>query len=331
MNRQDGALLLATARNNKLKVALHTVAGVALVGSSIGFSTMIALYFGFDVFGAKDRPPFDILASNKTLAITAAILCALLALIARVGQTVIEATVTIDRERWFAEELRASPAAKQIAGNIVRASNYYGRLSTASMRAVSIIGVLALNLVGLTIALPNHYATAGVLLILLCSIGLYAIMRTLASKMADATDGLFANVKALGTWKTNGAQSATDEVERYYKSYYNRIFLASTFSFTSLFFAFALSLVILLLHELNVLNIDFGELFIAFTLLQAYLGLVGNFFGALVQGAAFLPAVKPYSGFVAGFSPGSKDQNHVGAKAYLNGDPALEATSLEDL
>lgn len=330
MNRRDGALLLATAGNNKLYVALHTVAGIALVLSSIGFSTMIALYFGFDAFGLKYRPPFDLLANNKTIAIAAAILSALIALIARVGQTVIEAKVTIDRERWFAEKLRASLAAQQVQGNIVRASNYYGRLSTASMKAVSIVGILIVNLAGLTALLPLHFAAGGAILILLCCVGLYVIMRALAGKMTNATIGLFTNAKALAAWKTNGTQDTTDEIEQYYKSYFYRIFLVSTFSFTSLFSGFAFSLILLLMHELNMLEIDFGELFIAFTLLQAYLGLVGNFFGSLVQGAALLPAVKPYASYVAGISFDPEHQNPNGLKSYLNGDTALEGNSLED-
>jgi len=331
MNRRDGALLLATAGNNRLYVALHTVAGVALVLSSIGFSTMIALYFGFDAFGLKHRPPFDLLANDKTIAIAAAIVSALIALVARAGQTIIEAKVTIDRERWFAEKLRASPAAQQVQGNIVRASNYYGRLSTASMKAVSIVGILIVNLAGLIIALPLHFAAGGAILILLCSVGLYVIMRALASKMTNATNGLFKNAKALSAWKTNAAQGTTDQIDEYYKSYFYRIFLVSTFSFTSLFFGFTFSLLILLMHEFDILDIDFGELFIAFTLLQTYLGLVGQFFGSLVQSAALLPAVKPYASYVAEIPFDPEDENLNASKSYPHEDTALAGSSLEDL
>jgi hypothetical protein len=330
MNRRDGALLLATARNNKLNVVMHTLTGIALIVSSIGFSVMIALYFGFDVLGVQHRPPFSTFASEKTYTIITAIALALIALVARIAQTVIEAKVTVDQEKWFAERLRASPASKLVPGNITRASNYYGRLSATSMRAVSIIGVLIVNLIGLIIHLPPHYGTIGIALILCCSLGFYGVMRSLAARMADATHGLFTYAKALNSWKINSKNPYSEESDKYFRSYYNRIFLSSFFSFTPLFFAFTFSIFILVMHELNFFEVDFGEVFIVFTILQAYLGLVGNFFGALVQSSAFLPAVRPYAGFIPGL-PTKDNQTTPDPKSYTAVDHALENGSLEEL
>lgn len=318
---------MATVANNKLNVALHTVAGIALIGSSVGFSAMIALYFGFDVLGINDRPGFSGLAENKIYAISAAIVFALISLAARAGQTLIEARVTVERERWFAEELRASPAAKLVRGNIARASNYYGRLSNVSMRTISIVCVLALSLIGLIIHLPPHYGTIGIGVVLACFVGLYGMMKTLTGRVTDATNGLFQHAKEAGAWKINGQTKRTKEVDLYYKSYQNRLILSSSFSFAPLFFALAFSIFILIMHESKAIDVDFGEVFIVFALLRAYLALVSSFFTGLLQSAAFLPAVKPYAAFIPGLSLLPEDQSVADAK-YLAEEPVLEEDSI---
>lgn len=324
------ALLLAAAVNNKLYVALHTVTGITFFGSSVGFSVMLALYFDYDVLHLKQSQWFGFLASNKTYAISFAILLALSALISRVAQTFIEAKVTIDQERWFAERLRAAPAAKRVPANIPRASNYYGRLANSSMRVFSIVGVLIANFLGLLIHLPPHYGPAGVVLLICCSGALYAGMKTLATKMTESTNGLFKYAKDLNTWKIDANQEPTEEVERYFSSYLNRIFLASIYSFTPLIFALAFSVFILVVHLLNFSSFDLGEVFILFTLLRAYLGLVSNFFSALVQGAAFIPAVKPYAAFIPGLELSPEEQNALDAK-YLTDDVVLDRSSMDEI
>ncbi|WP_445501922.1 hypothetical protein [Microvirga sp. G4-2] len=330
MNRRDRALVLATVANNKLNVALHTVAGIALIGSSVGFSAMIALYFGFDVLGMKDRSGLSALAENKVYAISAAIVFALISLVARAGQTLIEAKVTVERERWFAEELRASPAAKLVQGNIARASNYYGRLSNVSMRTVSIVCVLVVSLIGLIIHLPPHYGTIGVGVVLTCFVGLYGIMKTLTGRITDATHGLFQHAKEAGAWKLNSKNAHTEEVDLYYKSYQNRLILSSSFSFAPLFFALVFSIFILLMHESKAIDVDFGEVFIVFALLRAYLALVSSFFTGLLQSAAFLPAVKPYAAFIQGLSLPQESQSVTDAK-YLAEEPVLEEDSMGEI
>jgi len=329
MRTRDRTLFLATAANNKLNVALHTIAGVVLIGSSVGFSAMIALYFGFDVLGLKKHPQLSVFANNKTLAISAAIIFALAALISRIGQTFIEAKVTVDHERWFAETLRLAPAAKRVKGSIPRASNYYGRLAATSMRAVSIVGVLLANLIGLLLHLPRHYGPIGIALILCCFGGLYAIMRIFNVRMADSTSGMFKYTKSVNDWKLNSSHPSTEELNHYFKAYLNRIFIASYFSFTPLFFALGFAIFIFMMHELDVTTFDLGEIFIVFTLLRAYLALVGNFFGALLQAAALLPAVRPYAAFIPGLNLSQEQLSSIEAK-YLVDDPLLESQSLDD-
>lgn len=330
MNRRDRALVLATAANNKLNVALHTVAGIALIGSTVGFTAMIALYFGFDVLGIQYRPALKTLADNKVYAISAAIVFALISLVARAGQTFIEAKVTVDRERWFAETLRQTPAAKLVRGNIARASNYYGRLSTTSMRTVSIVFVLAVSLVGLIAHLPPHYGTIGVAVVLGCFVGLYGVMKALTGRVADATQGLFQHAKEAGAWKLNSNNPHTQEVDRYFRSYFNRLVLTSSFSFAPLFFALIFSVFILIMHESRLISVDFGDVFIVFALLRAYLGLVSSFFSGLLQSVALLTAVKPYAAYIPGLTLPQEDPSAMNSK-YLAEDPVLEENTLDEV
>ncbi|WP_243372110.1 hypothetical protein [Microvirga solisilvae] len=329
MKTRDRTLFLATAVNNKFNVALHALAGIALIGSTIGFSTMIALYFGFDVMGLKHRPQFSFFVQNKTFAISLAIAFSLIALISRIGQTFIEAKVTVDQERWFAEMLRSAPNAKYAGGNIPRASNYYGRIATISMRTVSIVCVLFANLIGLLILIPHHYGLAGVGLILCCSSGLYLIMRTFNIKMADSTTGMFKHSRIVSEWKLNASKEATDELGKYFKAYLNRIFISSYFSFTPLIFSLLFAVFILFAHEFNIATFDLGEIFIVFTLLRSYLALVGSFFGSLVQAAALLPAVRPYAPFIPGVNLSPEQLEAIKEKQIASGT-VFDEQSMEE-
>lgn len=324
------ALLLAAAVNNKLYVALHTATGIIFFGASLSFSVMLALYFNYDVLHLAHSRWFSVLVTNKTYSISVAIVSALAALLARVTQVFVEAKVTSDQERWFAEQLRAAPAAKRVPGNIARASNYYGRLANASMRVVSSAAVITVNFIGLVIHLPPHYGTTGILLLTCCLASLYAVMKTLATKMTDSTSGLFRHIKDLSSWKLNKNQEMSEAIDQYFMAYRNRIFLASVYSFTPLLFALVFSIFILFMHLFNFSSFDLGQVFILFTLLKAYLGLVSNFFSSLVQSAAFIPAIKPYAAFIPGLELSPAEEKAIEAK-YLIDDSELDSGSTDEI
>jgi len=331
MNKRDRALLMATIANNKLNVALHTVTGMALIGSSVAFSTMVALYFGFDVLGIKNLPQLDVLAENKTYAISAAIVFAVISLVSRAGQIIVEGKVTVEQERWLAEKLRQQPEAKLVPGNIARASNYYGRLSTTSMRTASIVCILIISLIVLVAHLPPHFGLVGIGVLASCVAGLYIVMRILSGKVTDATLGLFQHAKDTGRWKVDSESLHNNAIDLYYRSYFNRIILSSAFSFAPLLFALAFAVFMLIMHETEAINVDLGQIFIVFALLRAYLSLVSNFFSSLLHSVAFIPAIKPYAHFIPGFSLPPENQASVGTKYIPVEDPLFEGDSIEEI
>lgn len=292
MTRVDLSIFVDSALNNKRFVLLHALSGTVVIGSTVAFSVLLALYFGIDMFRIWERFPSLSMARDRFDLISVAVLVSLLLLVARVGQSIIEAKVTINREIWFAEQIRNGNI--KGTGNLSRASNYYGRLSSSSMKAASTIVVLLINLIMMAAVLPSSYLSGVLSLVFACSVALYITMRTLSASMSSSSELLAETAKHMAAWKQNPSLSYDTSVDQYYSSYFRRIFLSSAFAFSPAVFGLVFCVVLLAGQESGLLSFNLGEAFVAFTLLQAYLGVVGKFFGAFVHGSAFLPAVRPF-------------------------------------
>jgi hypothetical protein len=294
MNRRDLALFVQSAADNKRTVMVHTVAGIVLIGSTLGFSALIALHFGHDVLGLKERPIIGPWAENGLAVLSLAALAALLSMLARIGQNAIEAWATTKRDQWFAEQIRTEPTLRGLGGNLARASNYYGRMAVAAMRAASTVAILIISFLALLLILPSGLLLPAVGAIVLLGLTMYLAMRRLSRAMSEAAGQMLGNAAAASSWKTKPEVPCGDEVRAYFRGYFWRIFLASAFSFVGLAFAFLFAVGLLSLQMLTSFRPNLGEVFVAFTVLQAYLTLVGKFLGSLVHGAAFLPTVRMF-------------------------------------
>jgi len=292
MKRDEIEIFADSALRNKGAVALHAFAGLATIVATLAFTSLLALYFDIDIFKLKEHAPSLISAVTKTHLIVGALIASVVLLTARVSQSLIEAKVTISREKWFAEKIRSGELKGM--GNPVRASNYYGRLSSASMKSASTIVVLILNLFTIILVLPKPYSVVIFLIIAVCFSILFLAMRFLSSHMSRASDALATNGKQMSQWKTDTNVSYGASVKEYYAAYFNRLFLGATLSFAPSVFGIAFCLGLLVAQELGTFQLNLGVVFVAFTLLQANLNAIGKFFGSFVHGAAFLPAIKPF-------------------------------------
>lgn len=290
MNRKDWAIFLRSASDNKHMVALHALSGVLVIGSTVCFSALVALYFGMDVFQLHERAPDFAFLQSKAVLILSALAVSLALLFSRIFQIILEARVVTNREKWFAEELRRK--ASVVGGNISRASNYYGRLSSASMKAVSTTLLLVISLVVMVVLLPLTYLVVVMGLLVISAVALFAVMQFLSIFMSNASRGLAQYGKKMAQWKQDGAISYSHEVDLYYKSYFNRIFISSVFGLTPAVFSFLFCLLMVVIQEFGILEIGFKEVFLALILLQSYVGIMGKFFGSFVQASAFLPAIR---------------------------------------
>jgi hypothetical protein len=288
----DRKIFINSACNNKGFVVLHAVAGTTVIGATVGFAALLALYFGIDMFRIDERFPNLTILNDKTDLILLALVVSGVLLIARIFQATLEAYVMISREKWFAERIRRGDVTG--VGNIARASNYYGRLSAASMNAASTIIVIVINIVTMLVVLPRVYLVGVLAIAMVCSLFLYGAMKLLSVSMAASAEGLASSGRAMGAWKTNRVVDYNPCVDLYYRSYFRRVLLASSFSIAPAIFGPVFCLALLAAQEFGLLTVNLGELFVAFTMLQAYLNIAGKFFGAFVHGSAFLPAVRPY-------------------------------------
>ncbi|MBA1321426.1 hypothetical protein [Pseudomonas plecoglossicida] len=290
MNRKNWSIFFDSAANNKKVVAAHAMSGVIVISATVAFSSLIALYFGLDVFHLFERFQGLVFLKSKGLIISSALVVSIALLCARIYQVFLEARVVTDREKWFAEKLRREGA---LAGaNVSRASNYYGRLSSASMKAASTTLLLIISFFIMAFLLPFDYLLGVVAFLLVCSTGLYFIMQLLSVHMSNASRGLSEHGKKMALWKMNGSESYSVEVDAYYKSYFNRIMISSIFGLTPAVFSFLLCIVMVIIQEFGLLDFGFKEVFLALILLQSYVGIMGKFFGSFVQAAAFLPAIR---------------------------------------
>lgn len=295
MNVRDQGLLAKAANDNRRSVILYVIAELAFIGLSLGFSISIAAYFGHEI---TPRLGEGWEGRNGTIVIALALATA--ALVARVTQNYIEAYTLADRERWFAERIRASQLLRSLPGNIARASNHYGRFAAAGMKAVSTLCVLTISAVALILLLPSRYALAGLVVLALALGALYLLMARLSRVIEDAAGALARHAKAASAWKADPSTSATPEVGLYFEAYRRRVFYVSTFGLTGLLFAVLFCVLVIVAREFANVQMNFGEAFVTFVVLQAYLALIGRLFGSLVQGSAFLPAVRPYLDPAAG-------------------------------
>ncbi|MFJ1572233.1 hypothetical protein ACIOAU_11655 [Pseudomonas sp. NPDC088322] len=290
MNKVEWSIFLGSAVNNKCLVAVHALAGLVVIVATLAFSALIAFYFGMDIFRLADRVGDFSFFSDKNLLIVSALFVSLILLASRLSQVFIEAQVVISREKWFAEKLREDP--KQPSGNVSRASNYYGRMSSASMKAVSMVLLLVASFGAMIVMLPLAYLLGVVAFLLLCAIGLFVAMQSLSIVMATSSRGLAENAKKMAAWKLDVDVPYCVDVQGYYKSYFNRIFLSSIFGLTPAVFSILFCLVLVVVQEFGILEIGIREVFLVLVLLQSYVGIMGKFFGSFVQAAAFLPAIR---------------------------------------
>ncbi|WP_447732909.1 hypothetical protein [Pseudomonas shirazensis] len=290
MNRAEWSLFLGSAVNNRCLVAVHALSGLVVIGSTLAFSALIALYFGMDIFRVVDRVGDFAVLTDKNLLIFSALLISVVLLSARLLQVFIEARVVISREKWFAEKLRVD--VRQVGGNVSRASNYYGRMSSASMKAASMVLLLITSFGAMVFLLPLAYLLGVIVFLLLCAGGLFIAMQALSIIMSTSSRGLAENGKKMAAWKQDVEVPYGAEVAGYYKSYFNRIFISSIFGLTPALFSIFFCLVMVVIQEFGILEIGIREVFLVLVLLQSYVGIMGKFFGSFVQAAAFLPAIR---------------------------------------
>ncbi|CAM4015805.1 hypothetical protein CCOS865_01698 [Pseudomonas reidholzensis] len=290
MNRADWSLFLGSAINNRSVVAAHALSGLVVIGSTISFTALIALYFGVDIFHLADRIGQVALLRNKDALILSALGASLVLLSARIVQVVIEARVVVTREKWFAEKLRHD--VKQVSGNVSRASNYYGRMSSASMKAASMTLLLVISFIAMVVLLPFPYLLGAAGFVLICAVGLFLAMRALSIVMSSSSRGLAENGKKMAAWKQDASVPYEGAVDKYYKSYFNRIFISSIFGLTPAVFSLIFCIIMVLVQEFGFVKFGIREVFLAVVLLQSYVGIMGKFFGSFVQASAFLPAIR---------------------------------------
>lgn len=290
MNRKDWSVFLDSAVSNKRMVAAHAMSGIVVIGTTVAFSALIALYFGVDVFHLLERAQGLLILKSKSMLILSALVVSMVLLGARVFQIFLEAHVVMSREKWFAEKVRREGA--RDGANITRASNYYGRLSSASMKAASTTLLLIISFLIMIILLPLEYLSGSIIFLLICAGALYLVMQCLSLFMSSASRGLAENGKKMAIWKQNGSTPYSDDVDRYYKAYFNRIFISSVFGLTPAVFSFLFCIVMVFVQEFGLLDFGFKEVFLALILLQSYVGIMGKFFGSFVQASAFLPAIR---------------------------------------
>lgn len=290
MNRADWWLFLDSAVNNKWMVAAHALSGVIVIGSTLAFSALIALYFGVDIFHLVERSGGMAVFSNKGALILSALAVSVALLAARIFQVVIEARVVVTREKWFAEKLRQDD--KLVTGNVSRASNYYGRMSSASMKAASTTLLLAISFIAMVILLPLPYLVGSAVFVLVCAVGLFLAMRALSIIMSSSSRGLAEYGKKMAAWKQNSSIPYGTDVDEYYKSYFKRIFVSSIFGLTPAVFSLMFCVVMVFVQEFGLLEFGIKEVFLALVLIQSYVGIMGKFFGSFVQASAFLPAIR---------------------------------------
>lgn len=290
MNKKDLSVFFGSVTNNKSMVVVHALSGVLTIGATVAFGTLIALYFGVDVFQLHEFAVGVTFLQNKAVLIFAALAVSLVLLCARVFQIVLEARVVTTREKWFAEKIRKEGAPS--TSNISRASNYYGRLSSASMKAASTTLLLVVSFFAMLLLLPKSYLFVVMILLVANFFCLYVVMQCLSIFMSSASNGLATHGKKMALWKQDSSVPYSDEVEQYYKSYFNRILISSIFGLTPAVFSFLFCVVMVFIQELGFMDFGLKEVFLALVLLQSYVGVMGKFFGSFVQAAAFLPAIR---------------------------------------
>jgi hypothetical protein len=251
---------------------------------------MIAAYFGY----AVPIRVSGVFAPPKTVALLVATALALLAVASRLTQNYLEARTMTRREQAFA--IRMSTADCLPAGNLnlVRAANHYGRLAAVSMKAASTILVLIVSAVVFPAILPASYLATFAVMTLFGALALYLVMKLLYQAMETASTNMFLHAKEAAGWKLQADTEATDGVAAFFRAYFLRVFLASAFGVTGMAFAVVFCVFMLTYQLVDGGDIGFGDAFVVFMVLQAYLGLLGRLFGAAVQGAAFLPSVRPF-------------------------------------
>jgi len=290
MKRSDVSIFLDAAGGNPGALGVHACAGLAFIGSCLGFSMMIAVYFGY-VMPVPFAAGF---ALPRSAALIAATALALLAVGSRLAQSYVEARTMVRREQDFAVRVGRSDLSLPADANIVRAANHYGRLAAVCMKGVSTLLVLVASGIGFMLILPASYLLVFALMSAIGIIMLYGVMILLYRAMDRASHNLFANAKEASAWKLQPNEAATDNVKEYFRAYFQRVFLASAFGVTGMAFAVVFCLFLIAYTLVESAEISFGDAFVAFMLLQAYLGLVGRLFGAAVQGAAFVPSLRPF-------------------------------------
>lgn len=292
MRREELAVFVRSSLNNRIAVLVHAVAGMTTIAASFGITVFLAIYFDINIFNinkyAQDYP----ILSNKVCILILATCASIVLLISRFMEKWIEAKVIIAGELWMAEKIRSGEISG--SGNLQRASNYYGRLSASSMMAASTVTVLAINLITMAIILPPKYFGAVLLLIGGCVFALFLVMRLLSRTMSSSSDALAQGGKKVANWKANAEIPYDDGVHHYYSSYFRRIFLASALSFSGPMFSIIFCIGLLAIQETGKITLNLGEVFVALTLLQAYVNVIGKFFGTFVHGAAFIPALRPF-------------------------------------
>lgn len=292
MDENSWKLFIISATNNRGVVLGYSLIEALFLGFSTLFSISLAIHFGFDVFGISSYLGRSF-AEGQTIVVVAVALAGA-ALACRIAAGWLEASVIAHREIWAARLIRDFIAKGNVETKAAgRASNYYGRMSSASMKTASSILLIAMNLLILPFALPVAWGVALVAIIIACVAVLAWVFSGLSRVMRKASIDLVENARGIALWKMNPDLEDPESIGLYSSAYFRRIFLSSVFGYSLWLFALLFSVGILLLSAFSV-EINVGEAFVAFVLAQLYLGLIGQFFNNIIKASAFAPAIEPF-------------------------------------
>ncbi|KAA0971875.1 hypothetical protein FPY71_01735 [Aureimonas fodinaquatilis] len=303
MNKQSWRIFLHSAINNRRTVGVYCCLEAIFLWASTAFSLVIAMHFGFGVFGLQAHPLLARFISNQELMLLAAMALACTAFGSRLAISLLESRLISASELALARSIRRinMPSASEDR-TVTRASNYYGRLSLASMKAFGSATILLLNFLLLPMLITWQWALIIAVIFTLSAIALYLAFIRLAARMQSSASDLLTHSREVARWKLDAGAGEPDALQIYFRAYSNRIFLASVFSHAAWLFALLFTLAIAILHFLKI-QLSPGEAFVAFMLMQLYLGLVSRMFSSFISSAAFAPSVLQHHEAVFAISP----------------------------
>lgn len=258
------------------------------IACTFGFTLAVGGYFGYEPFKSHQ----DLLAGFSDKAqvyLIIALVLSITAVLARLGQSISIARITVGQEMWYAKKMRRVRPVSIRGTVVVRASNHYGRFAAASVLMFSAAALIFGTIFVALTLLPATTRWLLLVTLILAVILLFAVFRGLARLMAKSSRDLVHHARHTALWKT-GAAFGVGDVRLYTGAYFRRLFLAGLFGLAPMIFA-AFATLLLMVLKANNITIDLATVFVGFIVARAYLGLVGRLFDQGMRLAAYTPAV----------------------------------------